>query len=66
MSSEETSVAEWLTVREYAEHYRISERTALRWIAADPEMRVRRIGPSGRTIRIHISELNRESVSPAA
>ena len=58
---------EWLTVKEFAAHYRVSERTVTRWTRTDPEMRVRRIGPAGRIIRIHISELNREAASlPAA
>ena len=55
------SSREWLTVREYAAHYGVSERTVTRWVRTDPQMRVRRLGPSARTIRIHISELNREA-----
>lgn len=57
--------SEWLTVQEYAIHFRVSPRTVLRWVSSDPDMHIRRIGPNGRTIRIHISELNRK-VSPAA
>lgn len=58
--------SEWLTVAEYAAHFRVAERTVLRWVNSDPNMKVRRIGPTGRTIRIHTSELNRETVLPAA
>lgn len=50
---------EWITVQEYADALRISVRTATRWAASDPNMRVQRIGPSGRLIRIHRSELHR-------
>jgi excisionase family DNA binding protein len=57
---------EWFTVQEVARHYRVSPRTVTRWIASDPSIRVRRVGPSGRTIRIHRSELNRETSLPAA
>lgn len=57
---------EWLTVREVAQHYRVSTRTVSRWIAADPTMRVKRLGPAGRIIRIHRSELNRESSLPVS
>jgi excisionase family DNA binding protein len=58
-------VHEWLTVQEFARIFRVSDRTVVRWVASDPNMRVRRIGPSGRTIRIHRSELNREPSLPA-
>jgi len=57
---------EWLTVREVAQHHRVSERTVSRWIAADTAMRVQRLGPSGRLIRIHRSELNRGMTLPVA
>lgn len=57
---------EWLTVREVARHFRVSDRTVTRWVNTDPSMRVRRLGPSGRVIRIHRSELNREQDLPAA
>ncbi len=65
MTDEGETGSEWLTVQEYATHFRVSQRTVLRWVGSDPHMKVRRIGPSGRTIRIHISELNRETVSVA-
>ncbi|MFH9244693.1 helix-turn-helix domain-containing protein [Streptomyces lydicus] len=55
---------EWLTVQEFAQHFRVSTRTVTRWVTSDPEMRVRRVGPAGRIIRIHRSELNRESSLP--
>ena len=57
---------EWLTVREYARHFRVAERTVIRWISEDSGMKVRRIGPAGRIIRIHRSELNSEQGFPAA
>ena len=60
------STHEWLTVREVAEHYRVSERTVARWVATDSAMRVRRLGPAGRLIRIHRSELDRDTSLPAA
>lgn len=55
-----SSEAEWLTVREVAEHFRVSARTVNRW-ALSGELRVRRIGQTGRLIRIHCSELNSEN-----
>jgi predicted DNA-binding transcriptional regulator YafY len=57
---------EWLTVREFAAHYRVSERTVTRWVGSDPTMCVRRLGPSGRIIRIHRSELQRETLPVSA
>jgi excisionase family DNA binding protein len=54
-----SSRAEWLTVREVAEHFRVSTRTVTRW-AESGQLRMRRVGPTGRLIRIHSSELNRE------
>lgn len=66
MADEGETGSEWLTVQEYAAHFRVAQRTVLRWVSSDPQMKVRRIGPSGRTIRIHRSELNRETVLPAA
>lgn len=50
---------EWLTVSEVADHFRVSTRTVTRW-AVSGQMRMRRIGPTGRLIRIHSSELNSE------
>jgi excisionase family DNA binding protein len=65
METERESDPEWVTVREYAERYRCSTRTVLRMIASDSSMKVRRIGPTGRIVRIHRSELNKASL-PAA
>lgn len=63
------SIPEWLTVREVAEHYRVSTRTVTRW-ALSGQLRMRRIGPTGRLIRIHSSalesELNSEHNLPAS
>ena len=56
----QSEAAEWLTVREVAEHFRVSARTVNRW-AASGELRIRRIGQTGRIIRIHRSELNSET-----
>lgn len=49
--------AEWLTVREVAEHYRVSTRTVTRW-ALSGDLRMRRVGPTRRLIRIHRSALD--------
>jgi excisionase family DNA binding protein len=57
---------EWLTVQEVATHFRVSTRTVTRWIASDTTMKVRRVGPGGRIIRIHHSELNSESSLPVS
>jgi excisionase family DNA binding protein len=65
MDSESTTAAEWLTVREVANHYRVSTRTVNRW-ALSGQLRVRRIGPTGRLIRIHSSELNSENSLPVS
>ena len=54
-----TSNPEWLTVGEVARHFRVSTRTVTRW-ALSGQLRMRRIGPTGRLIRIHSSELNSE------
>jgi excisionase family DNA binding protein len=54
------STPEWLTVSEVARHFRVSTRTVNRW-ALSGQMRIRRVGPTGRLIRIHSSELNSES-----
>ncbi|MCA1845297.1 MAG: helix-turn-helix domain-containing protein [Actinobacteria bacterium] len=60
-----TALPEWLTVQEYAGILRISPRTVTRWVSIDSRMRVRRVGPSGRLIRIHRSEIERQEI-PAA
>lgn len=62
------SSPEWLTIREVADHYRVSTRTITRW-ALSGQLRMRRIGPTGRIIRIHSSaleELNSEHNLPAS
>jgi excisionase family DNA binding protein len=56
---------EWLTVSEVARHFRVSTRTVTRW-AMSGQLRMRRIGPTGRLIRIHSSELNSEHDLPAS
>ncbi|WP_431996011.1 helix-turn-helix domain-containing protein [Streptomyces griseoflavus] len=50
---------EWLTCGEVARHFRVSARTVLRWVDAGEFEAVRRLGPSGRTVRIHRTELDR-------
>lgn len=52
--------SEWLTLQEFADHFRVSTRTVALWVASDPSMRIRRVGPACRVIRIHRSELHRE------
>ena len=63
------STPEWLTVREVADHYRVSTRTVTRW-ALSGQLRMRRVGPTGRLIRIHSSaldsELNSENLPASA
>ncbi len=57
---------EWLTAREVADHFQVSPSTVYRWAAANPDMRVKRLGPSGRTVRIHRSELEHDHTTEAA
>lgn len=59
------STPEWLTVSEVARHFRVSTRTVTRW-AVSGRLRMRRVGPTGRLIRIHSSELNSEHDLPAS
>ena len=56
---------EWLTVREVAEHFRVSDRTVNRW-ALSGRLRIRRIGPTGRLIRIHRAVLDEHDLPAAA
>ncbi|MFD5234871.1 helix-turn-helix domain-containing protein [Streptomyces qaidamensis] len=62
---ETSTPAEWLTVREVADHFRVSTRTVTRW-ALSGHLRMRRVGPAGRLIRIHSSELNSKHDLPAS
>ncbi|MFF5853976.1 helix-turn-helix domain-containing protein [[Kitasatospora] papulosa] len=57
MQQQESSAPEWMTVREVAEHFRVSTRTIHRWVASG-EIRSRRIGPGGRVTRIHSAVLD--------
>lgn len=50
---------EWLTTEEVGRHFRVTARTILRWVDADQFGTVLRLGPGGKTIRIHRSELDR-------
>ena len=57
---------EWLTTEEVGRHFRVSSRTILRWVDGGQFENVRRLGPSGRTVRIHRSELDRPARGSAA
>jgi hypothetical protein len=50
---------EWLTRAQFAAALQVSTRTVSRWIAADPTMRVQRLGPTGHRVRVHRSEVER-------
>ncbi|MFE2578739.1 hypothetical protein [Streptomyces sp. NPDC059378] len=50
--------SEWLTMQQFADHYGVSTRTVALWVACEPTMRIKRVGPSCRVIRIHRSELD--------
>ncbi|MFJ8607348.1 helix-turn-helix domain-containing protein [Streptomyces sp. NPDC093675] len=50
---------EWLTRKQFADALQVHPKTVSRWIAADPEMRVQRLGPTGHRVRVHRSELER-------
>lgn len=52
---------EWLTRAQFAAALQVDLKTVSRWIAADPEMRVQRLGPTGHRVRVrvHRSELER-------
>lgn len=62
----DVTAEEWLTAAQVAAHFQVSPRTVYRWAAADPTMRVRRLGPDGRTVRIHRSELERDRMGQGA
>ncbi|MFJ9149135.1 hypothetical protein ACIRP7_13900 [Streptomyces sp. NPDC102270] len=50
---------EWLTRAQFAAALQVHPKTVSRWIAADPDMRVQRLGPTGHRVRVHRSELER-------
>ncbi|WP_461712346.1 helix-turn-helix domain-containing protein [Streptomyces sp. DSM 41013] len=50
---------EWLTRQQFADALQVHPKTVSRWIAADSEMRVQRLGPAGHRVRVHRSELER-------
>lgn len=50
---------EWLTRKQFADALQVTPKTVSRWIAADPQMRIQRLGPTGHRIRVHRSELER-------
>ncbi|MET9405802.1 helix-turn-helix domain-containing protein [Streptomyces sp. NPDC002935] len=50
---------EWLTRAQLAAALQVHVNTVSRWISGDPDMRVQRLGPSGRRVRIHRSEIDR-------
>ena len=57
---------EWLTAAQVARHFQVSPSTVYRWAASDPAMRVQRLGPDGRTVRIHRSVLERDRMGQGA
>lgn len=57
---------EWLTTEEVGRHFRVTARTILRWLEAGEFGNVLRLGPGGKTIRIHRSELDRRRPGGAA
>ncbi len=50
---------EWLTRKQFAAVLQVTPRTVSRWICSDPTMRVQRLGPTGFSVRIHRSEVDR-------
>jgi excisionase family DNA binding protein len=56
----------WLTTDEVGRHSRVSARTILRWVDAGEFEKVARLGPAGKTIRIHQSELDHPTGRSAA
>lgn len=56
---------EWLTRAQFAAALQVHVVTVSKWINTDPDMRVKRIGPTGYFVRVHRSELERRRpVSP--
>ncbi|MFE7429052.1 helix-turn-helix domain-containing protein [Streptomyces sp. NPDC057545] len=55
---------EWLTRAQMAAALQVHVVTVSRWISADPQMRVRRLGPNGHRVRIHRSEVERRLTTP--
>ncbi|HEX5569594.1 MAG TPA: helix-turn-helix domain-containing protein [Streptomyces sp.] len=68
MATEQLSIPdpEWHTTEEVGRHFRVSARTILRWVDAGEFENVLRLGPGGKTIRIHRSELDRLARGSAA
>ena len=58
---------EWLTYKQLAEALSVHWKTVAEW-AADPDsgLIVKRLGPSGRLVRIHRSVLDRDSTPRTA
>ncbi|WP_432034450.1 helix-turn-helix domain-containing protein [Streptomyces antibioticus] len=59
------ALPEWLTRAQFAALLQVSPKTVSRWIAADPSMRVQRLGPTGHRVRVHRSELDRDRAAVA-
>ncbi|GHA83115.1 helix-turn-helix domain-containing protein [Streptomyces chryseus] len=55
---------EWLTTRQFATLLQVHIDTVRRWVRTDPDMRVKRLGPAGRSIRVHRSEVDRGHRNP--
>ncbi|WP_329326717.1 hypothetical protein [Streptomyces sp. NBC_01689] len=66
MTIESAEAQEWLTRAQFAAALQVNPKTVSRWIAADPTMRVKRLGPTGHRVRIHCSELERDRTAAAA
>lgn len=63
MDEHEQPDAEWLTCQQVAEALQVTDRTVRYWATNDPTLSVRRLGPTGRTIRIHRSVLDRDTAA---
>ncbi|MEV7020072.1 hypothetical protein [Streptomyces sp. NPDC093991] len=59
--SEPDEGPEWLTRAQFAAAVQVHPGTVSRWIRDDPDMRVKRLGPTGHRVRIHRSEIARRS-----
>lgn len=54
---------EWLTTAEVAALLKVSRRAVQRWVQTDPTVEVLRLGPGGRTLRVHRSSLRRRGAA---
>lgn len=63
MTTDPAALPEWLTRAQFAALLQVHPKTVSRWIAADPSMRVQRLGPTGHRVRIHRSEVERRTAA---